>query len=70
MFDNAFSSSDCTARNNRYVRIRHDVGFGKVPMKRGVRRGDLLSELLFNLVMNEIIEKLRIKSDVEWGIRK
>lgn len=42
----------------------------KVPIKRRVRQGDLLSELLFDLVMNEIIKKLRIKCDAEWGIRK
>ena len=45
---------------NNYARIKIEGNLeGKIPVNQGIRQGDSLSPLLFNIVMNEIIKNLK-----------
>ena len=45
---------------HNYARIKIERKLeGKIPVNQGIRQGDSLSPLLFNIVMNEIIKNLR-----------
>jgi hypothetical protein len=49
---------------NNFIRVKYDNKvFGKIPVQKGVRKGDSLSSLLFNLVMNEITKEVNHKRD-------
>ena len=45
---------------HNYAKIKVEEKLeGKIPVNQGIRQGDSLSPLLFNIVMNEIIKNLR-----------
>ena len=45
---------------HNYARIKIEGKLeGKIPVNQGIRQGDSLSPLVFNIVMNEIIKNLR-----------
>jgi hypothetical protein len=47
---------------NNFIRVKCDSKmFGKIPVQKGVRQGDSLSPLLFNVVMNEIMKEVNRK---------
>jgi hypothetical protein len=50
------------------VRVKSDGKLSeKIPVKRGVRHGDSLNPLLFNLIIHEIIKNIKDKKAYRLG---